>query len=282
MNMGAVACPLCGSNAQKERRTDRAFYHIWRCSRCRLEWIDRNDLTKPEATPSYENYGYNLAIMEEFGRMKAVYLKGFRQRIDRTVGSRGLSNCAFLDVGCANGEYLWTARQLGFGHVSGVEIDSVAAGHAGMYGDVFNDVRELSHSYDVIQIKNVLTNIPDIIAFMAPCLEVLKPNGFLFIDVLNQDSFGSLLRHIFRRKRRYGYLRPPYVINGFNRTSIAMLFWRLRLVPTLVSTSFVGSSSLPYSASFLPRAVGVTGKLLGRGSMLITESRRDSTPCARS
>ncbi len=170
--------------------------------------MDRQDIAENEQ-PSYENYGYNQSLMTHFDKMKPLYVKGFRRRLARTLGTAQLEERSFLDVGCANGEYLWVARHLGFGRVDGVEIDTAARTRAAAYGTVVDNVEKQTELYDVIQIKNVIANIPDFITFVRGYLNHLKPEGWLFLDVLNQDGLTSRLRILSKAQGRYGSLRPP-------------------------------------------------------------------------
>jgi hypothetical protein len=160
--------------------------------------------------------------------------------------------------------------------VVGVEIDPVAAEQARMYGMVYNDPRTLpANLYDVIQIKNVLSNIEDMWGFLACYLRLLKPGGYLFLDVLNQDGLTCVARNLLRRNYRftgrYGPLRPPYVINGFNRSSLSVLGRRAGLHSIWTSTSFAGSSQVPYQRKPMLTVVGVASTALGQGSMIISE-----------
>jgi SAM-dependent methyltransferase len=214
--------------------------------------------------------------------MKPLYLKGLRQRISRTLGNRPLKHCSFLDVGCANGEYMWAAGVMGFGVVTGVEIDREARQRALRYGEVFDDIRKLKKaSYDLIQIKNVLSNVPDFIAFMETCITVMKAQGVILLDVLNQDSLTAFLRNTmirnYQKTGRFGPLRPAYVINGFNKKSLLLFYQHLGLTATWLKTSYMGSPLVPYAPSVVAKSLGVIGSVFGKGSMLVSEARR-TTP----
>lgn len=278
MLVATANCPLCKSNNILERAKIGAAFKVWRCRECTLVWVDRSDLARPEAAPSYQDYDYNQGLRNAFEQMKPLYVKGLQDRIARTLGDRSLQNCSFLDVGCANGEYLWTAKSIGFGTVAGIEIDASAAKKASVYGEVADDVSKFApSSFEVVQIKNVLSNIPDFVDFLSSCLKVLKPDGFLLLDVLNQDSLTALLRNNlardYHKTGRYGPLRPPYVINGFNQASIKELYRRCSLTPTWISTSYMGTSLVPYAPNFTVKVLGLAGSLLGKGSMLIAEAK---------
>jgi SAM-dependent methyltransferase len=278
-------CPLCCSNNIRKLGTAEAIFQIWHCGECTFTWVDRNDLAKPEAAASYEDYGYNQNLRKVFEQMKPLYIKGLQKRIIRTLGDRALQNCAFLDIGCANGEYLWTAKSLGFGVVAGVEIDSVSAKQASSYGEVTDDVGKFPPvSFDVVQLKNVLGNINDFVSLMNSSLKVLKPNGVLLIDVLNQDSGTAMLRSILMRdyqereggSSKYGYLRPPYVINGFNKASLKELFRRWDLTPTWLSSAYpIENCYLPYTedSSFVKKALFTGFSMAGKGAYLLAEAK---------
>ncbi len=255
-------------------RTLQKSFRVWKCSECHFTWVDRADLANPEAAVFYQDYPYNKRLGLYFEQMRPYYFRGLRERIARTLGNVDLRGRAFLDVGCANGEYLCVAKELGFGTVAGVEIDEGAGERARSYGEVRKDVRGLSCGhYDIIQIKNVVGNINEFRPFVEKCLSVLKSDGFVLLDVLNQESVSSLVRATSwlgtDASRRYGHLRPPYVINGFNKKSLAIFLCQVGLKPTLITTARLGSTMVPYSRStnLLRRMLGVINK-----PMIISES----------
>lgn len=284
MEIATENCPLCSSTNISKCGTAEGIFKVWQCGECMFNWVDRSDLAKPEAAPSYEDYNHNQNLRNQFEQMKPLYTKGLQQRISRTLGDRSLQDCSFLDVGCANGEYLWTAKSLGFGVVAGVEIDSVSAKQASAYGEVTDDVSKFPPvSFDVVQIKNVLGNIPDFISVMNSSIKVLKPNGVLLIDVLNQDSLIANLRSIVMNdyqervggSSKYGYLRPPYVINGFKKASLKRLFKRFNLTPIWMETSYPGSSYLPYYevSNFVNKAFLAGVSTAGKGPFLLADAK---------
>lgn len=270
-------CPVCESIKSESVGIEINSCRIHRCINCTFCWVDREDLKNSPVKPNYENYGYNSQMTMSFEHLKRLYIKGFKARVKHSIGKKQLENCSFLDVGCANGEYLWTAKELGFGSVSGVEIDPVAAKRASVCGEVKENASQLTCTrFDVIQIKNVLSNIPNIIDFMQEYVGLLADNGTLFLDVLNQDCLTATLRVLLgqngNKNGRFGPIRPPYVINGFNRKSLAALFDRLGLKPQFTCTSYAGHPLIPYKSNPVIRALGFAGSLFGKGSMLVTES----------
>lgn len=270
---GSIACPLCQTTGASLCATVLTF-RVRRCARCSLEWIDRQDLAEAKDKVTYQNYSYNQNLRLHFEKSKPRYVEGLRRRLSRTLGLDRAAASSFLDVGCANGEYLWAARELGFRRTDGVEIDAPAADRAATYGTVVESVERLDSAYDVIQIKNVISNIEDFVPFVRSYVDRLNPGGWLFLDVLNQRGLTARLRILTNPSGWYGALRPPYVINGFNRRALLTLFDGLGLEKTYLATFHAGSVMLPYTTAIRPRLLGSFATLMGRGPMLISESRR--------
>ncbi len=271
--MTNVSCMVCDSTQAYLMRTlnksdpgggsaTQGSFRVWKCGECRFTWVDRMDLANPEAAAAYQDYPYNNNMFGYFEAMRSLYLRGLRERIARTLGNVDLRDRAFLDVGCANGEYLCAAKELGFGTVAGVEIDDVATNRARAYGEVCKDVRDLSCShYDIIQINSVASNIIEFRPFVKKCLSVLNSHGFLLLDVLDQESISSRVKITgwpgIDASSRCGNLRPPYVINGFNKKSLAIFLCQLGLKPTLITTARHGSTMVPY-----PRSTNLLRRML--------------------
>ena len=210
--------------------------------------------------------------------MHRLYQSGFRTRVLCHYLETDLKNLSFLDIGCANGEYLAVASELGFGNVAGVEIDRIAVGYASQFGQVVENVKSLDTEFDVVQIKNVLTNIANLHEFLNDCLSRLKPGGILFLDVLNHAGLTSGLRKVRHRlgdkALRYGSLRPPAVINGFNKKSIVLLLREHGLQSLDVRDSYLGSTQVPYADVRLLKLVGMAGHALGMGTMLLVDAKK--------
>jgi SAM-dependent methyltransferase len=233
-------------------------------------------LKEPDAL--YHEYSYNLAVHRNYEKMRGLYLKGFRERMERCPRRAFLSECCFLDVGCANGEYLGTAKEYGVGTVMGIEIDAVAAAHARAYGQVVSDFKMLPDGlkFDVIQIKNVLGNIPDISGIMKGAVSRLRRGGVLWLDVLNDNSLTSLRRKLFlSNDGRYGTLRPPYVVNAFKRETVGILLKSFNLRALRIHTSYMGHPLVPYHLSMAWEVLGRVSLLFDAGSMLISDSILD-------
>jgi 2-polyprenyl-3-methyl-5-hydroxy-6-metoxy-1,4-benzoquinol methylase len=258
-----AACPLCGEPACGETR----FKGIFRCVRHgAFEWFDRNLLDDVDLIAVYQSYPYNRSIGHDFERMKPAYIRGLRRRILKYHSkTEGLS---FLDVGCANGEYLEAARVLGMGPVDGVEVDDEARENAALHGRVFSIMSEVQGQYDVVQCKNVLSNISEPDLFFAGLLERTKPGGVMFLDVLNQFSLVALIK---RALSRPGILRPPFVINGFSKDAVAALAKRKKARVAWLGTTYAGSDLLPYRRDLGLVVRGWSTRTIGMASMIASD-----------
>ena len=257
------ACPFCGEPAQGATR----FKGVYRCGRHGgFEWFSRESLDDIDLIAIYQSYGYNRSVRRDFARMKPAYIRGLRRRVLKYhPRTEGLS---FLDVGCANGEFLEAALALGMGPVDGVEVDEEAKTRATAYGRVYSSMDELHGQYDIVQCKNVLSNIPDFQVFFERLLETTKPGGVMFLDVLNQFGFVSRVNKL---RGKPGSLRPPFVINGFSKRAVTGLAGRNGARLAWMGTTYVGSDLLPYRKN--PGLVlrGRITRIMGAASMIAAD-----------
>jgi len=263
--MSHPICPSCQQPAERLTRFEGVFY----CGRHGdFEWFDRALLNDIDAIKIYQDYPYNLAIERDYPAMRPRYLRGLKKRISRHFpDTRGLT---FLDVGCANGEYLDCARELGLSRVEGVEVDEKAMAKARQFGVVYASLKEITEPFDIIQCKNVLSNIEHFNDFLSGLLNLVKPGGMLFLDVLNQNSLSARLKKIFGRP---GILRLPFVINGFSKTSLKALAERHLGQVIRLETTYCGSDLLPYKRTLVLTLRGKFSQLLGTGTMIVADLR---------
>jgi SAM-dependent methyltransferase len=256
-------CPLCGEEAQGETR----FKGVFRCRRHgAFEWFDRRFLEDVDLIAAYQSYPYNRSVGNSFKKMKPAYVRGLEKRILKYHStSQGLS---FLDVGCANGEFLEAARAIGMGPVDGVEIDEEAKKKAAAHGRVFSTMEEVQGQYDVVQCKNVLSNIADPKAFFSSLLGKTNPEGVMFLDVLNQFGLAALIKKALSGP---GTLRPPFVINGFSKRSVAELARRSKATVVWLGTTYAGSDLVPYRRTLDLVARGWVSEKVGAASMITAD-----------
>jgi SAM-dependent methyltransferase len=261
--MNLPNCPFCLSPAERSTR----FAGVAFCGRHgRFQWFDRAQMKNLDLLDIYHSYPYSEAIADDFRVMRPLYIKGLERRIRRHFPEA--AGLRFLDVGCANGEYLDSARELGMTGITGVEVDEAARDKASRFGRVVPSLFDLEEGFDVVQCKNVLSNIQDFQPFFAKMLRLLRPDGVLFFDVLNQYS---LIASVKRMSGKPGILRPPFVINGFSKKSVSMLAGKHNARILSLGTTYCGSALLPYRKNLSLTIRGILSRLLGAASMITAD-----------
>ena len=99
-----------------------------------------------------------------------------------------------LDVGCGNGRYLSTMRNLGW-QVQGVEFsdDGVRVCRKAdlpvHHGDLAS-ARFPDASFDLVTVRHVIEHIPEPRPFMAELSRILRPAGVLILETPNSNALG--------------------------------------------------------------------------------------------
>lgn len=227
------SCPCCagppGAAEEFSRRDDGlTFEDIWtlrRCSQCRSIWlVNRPD---PESLcRAYESYYTHSAPPEGAGKdgLVAAAVNGYlnlRFRLSRCpaalMGALALAAVpplAFklnvygrhvprrlikrggrlLDVGCGNGDFLETAREMGL-DVAGCEPDPKAAEVCRARGfSVFDgSIHQLPYgpgTFDFISMNHVIEHVEDPQEVLAAAYRLLKPGGLLWLGLPNSQAPG--------------------------------------------------------------------------------------------
>ncbi len=142
-----------------------------------------------------------------------------------------------VDIGCGNGQYLRTARQLGW-EAWGLDLDPKAVQTAQKTGATvvqggFPDTGLPSGQFDVVTLSHVIEHVHAPLAAVKEVFRILKPGGQVWLATPNLDSFG---RSRFRSDWRG--LEPPRHL---------VLFTRHSLEKALISTGFADIEYKPCS-----------------------------------
>jgi len=140
-----------------------------------------------------------------------------------------------LDVGCGDGEWLLTMRDLGW-RVQGVDFDPNAVNAAQQLGlDVrcgnLAEQNYASNSFDAVTLNHVIEHVPDPTGLLKECLRVLKPQGQLFLATPNSDSFGHRLF-----KEYWRGLEPPRHLHVLSPPAMQRLLACAGFAPVFVRT----------------------------------------------
>ena len=211
-----TVCNLCGANeysivyknkyenetAQdlkdkfKSSGDETLIDQVVKCKQCGLIYIN------PRIKPDLILQGYSEGSDEIFVSQAPGRERTFARCLDiierYTQNKRG----KILDIGAANGSFLFVAKQRGW-EISGVEPNVWMCNWAKKHYEVAINPSTLfeqkypDKSFDVITIWGVLEHVPNPNAVLEECNRILKEEGVL---VINYPNIGSWIAKILGRK----------------------------------------------------------------------------------
>lgn len=195
MALNNLRCGLCGASSFKRIVCFKGYEaSILLCLKCGL--MVSHPL--PAQEKIYERYQTDFYSSEgkRFKDWAENLSRLFRVKRAGLFHKRFGLNRVLLDVGCGRGIMLNELKKKGWS-VSGTQVSKTAAEHIKKdYGiDCF--IGELpfapfrQNSFDIITMYHVLEHLADPFLYLNCCKKLLKPGGYLFIEVPNADSWSS-------------------------------------------------------------------------------------------
>jgi len=135
---------------------------------------------------------------------------------------------------------------------------------------VVSDISAVNSSFDIIQCKNVIGNVLLFQDLLRQMLARLKPDGVLFLDVLNNYGLTSFFK---RLRGRPGMLKPPYIINGFSKESLTWLVQETDAEVIKMDTDYCGSDMVPYRWKLRLFLSGQIAAAMQAGVMILMDIR---------
>lgn len=144
-----------------------------------------------------KSYGYELSDNKKMSARE----RNVRDRFSLLKKSGIFPPAEILEVGSHEGLFLKIAKENGYG-VLGIEPNAYAVKHAlangvetieGYFEESFN--RVVDRRFDIVALFHVLEHIPDYAGCLLKIKSILKPGGYLVLEVPNGKSY---------RAKKYG------------------------------------------------------------------------------
>ncbi|MGE5180412.1 MAG: class I SAM-dependent methyltransferase [Acidobacteriota bacterium] len=234
-----AACNLCGSARfipllEKLGAVTKQRFGVVRCAGCGLVFVNPR-LTEAENAALYDEAYFRGSGFDT--SVDYVMLDQWPERREESLGIvekirllRPGTDVRVLDVGCGTGAFLRVLRELGYDHVTGLELSSYAAdvarrssGAPVIEGDLVS--AELGRAcFDVINATEVVEHVRDPRAFFAKVRDLLAPGGIFIYSTGNERSaFARLLG------KRWPYIVPEGHLYYFSPATIRRYFEQVGL-----------------------------------------------------
>jgi SAM-dependent methyltransferase len=188
-------CRLCGASSfDTHVRFPDHHISILKCRRCGLM------ISHPFPDPDQIHHKYQgdfyTAEGQRFKGWAEILSRFFRIRraviVDKQFGPKK----AILDVGCGRGLMIHELKKRGW-DVSGTQISKTAAAHIHRTLGIDCFVGDLTLSpfpggaFDMITMWHVMEHLPDPFLYLSHCRRLLKPQGYLMVEVPNAESWSA-------------------------------------------------------------------------------------------
>jgi len=195
-----VGCNLFGSSRRalfRERLDERVGYRFKnnRCLDCGLVYVSPR--LRQEWRSTFNSWDVICDRGLEYDAQASYHILTAQrrlQRVERYLGGPG----KIMDVGCATGYFLDTARKRGW-LVSGVEVDPKPATQASERCGLPVTIGSLEAArcqdsyFDCVHMNDVIEHLPDPVGTLREARRILKQSGVLFVGTHNLESLRSRL-----------------------------------------------------------------------------------------
>jgi 2-polyprenyl-3-methyl-5-hydroxy-6-metoxy-1,4-benzoquinol methylase len=229
-----VNCNLCGKDNTVLLFKAEGF-NIVKCKSCGLTYV--NPRFKEAERKDVYSEGYfrgtlsNMRGIDHFARWEEIQ-QGSVERMAKIMRYKAPGK--ILDVGCAIGSLLETARSYGW-ECYGIELSSFAADYAreklnlNVFCGTLEQANYPENFFDVITLYHVIEHLPDPTATLMHCRKLLKPDGILVVEV---PDFGSAQAQ--RLKESYHYVKPQEHIYYFTTDTLKKLLRKSGFKPSKI------------------------------------------------
>jgi len=183
-----------------------------RCKNCNLIYM--NPMEKVSKTNEY----YSKAKNTHAPTIRECYLRTAKSQVRLIQKYAGGTN--LLDIGCAQGFFLFSASKAGY-TTKGIEISQDAAAYAikefglDVEAKPFEELRFPENHFDVVTLWQVLEHVPYPLMMLKEVHRILKPGGLV---VASTPNIGGIPAKILRK--RWWDIKRLH-LNQFNTKTLA-------------------------------------------------------------
>lgn len=196
-----TSCPCCNALDIQEvlliqdYTVSKEIFPIWQCNSCYVRFT-QNIPDEFSIAPYYQSSAYishsdtNEGIINKlYHTVRNITLKSKRALIEQQTK---IKNGNLLDIGAGTGAFANVMQQAGW-HITGLEPDETARQIAFQKFNIKFQPPNILYSlekeqFDAITLWHVLEHVHDLHGYLQKFVEILKPNGKLFIAVPNYTS----------------------------------------------------------------------------------------------
>lgn len=222
-----TTCPLCGPEAQQEKRYEFPPFGVVRCKECGLDFLSPRLQEKDTFefykgleyyAPSHARQGY-----DDYLDLRDAWVKTFRRRLKHISAYK--KSGRILDIGCGPGFFLEAAEQVGYDDVWGIDPSDYIVGVAQekfgekiIHGTVENKELEEA-SFDILTAFDVFEHIYRPVEFVDRVHTLLREDG---IFAFTTPDPRSLLATLFG-KEWVSFKMPEHVFYWSPKTTRKIL-----------------------------------------------------------
>jgi 2-polyprenyl-3-methyl-5-hydroxy-6-metoxy-1,4-benzoquinol methylase len=180
-------CPVCHTS-ERETVTRTTGYDLVRCTDCGLVEKRYREAGELNLQAKRDEVYSEAALKSRLSN--PLFYQIARQRLE--LLQQVVPDGRLLEIGCATGEFLTTAREAGY-EVSGVDSSVRFSEHLREQGiDVdtgdFEQIALPETGFDIVAGFHLLEHIPEPLPFLDKVATLLSPNGLLFLITPNTAS----------------------------------------------------------------------------------------------
>jgi len=198
-----MSCILCQGNdfkliSEKDSKSKGELI-VCVCNACSM--VSQNPIPTEEQVEQYYATEYRQDYKQVFEpKLKHVYRAGnlafYRLGF---LTKNNVTSGKLLDVGAGGGEFTYVSSQLGFDS-AGIEPN---IGYSNYARDQYQanvktgQLADINGKFDVITMFHVMEHIPEPVKIFKKLYDLLKEDGYLFIEVPNIESFSQSPNNTF-------------------------------------------------------------------------------------